>query len=94
MQVGLPGCKPFDRYDEKEEEERKNGEAFRSTCDDSVVPGEDSKLIQSSNQIPPRSDVTGYEDRKSEYREGVHESPPIARASPICACIRVFEEGR
>lgn len=51
--------------------------------DDSVVPGEDSKLIKSSDQIPPRSDVAGYEDRKSENREGVHESP-IAGASLFC----------
>jgi hypothetical protein len=51
--------------------------------DDSVIPGEDGKLIKSSNKIPPRSDVAGYEDRKCEDREGVHESPSIA-ASPFC----------
>lgn len=41
---------------------------------DSVVPGEDSELIQPSDQIPPRSDIASYEDRKSENRERVHES--------------------
>jgi len=57
---------------------------LRNTYDDSVVPGEDCKLIKSSNQIPPRSDVAGYEDRKSEDRKGVHESPSIAGASLLC----------
>lgn len=47
----------------------------------SVIPCEYCKLIKSSNQIPPRSDVAGYEDRKCEDREGVHESFPIAGAS-------------
>lgn len=54
------------------------------TYDDSVVPSEDSQVIKSSDQIPPRSDVAGYEDRKSENREGVHESPSIAGASLFC----------
>lgn len=47
----------------------------------SVIPCEDCKLIKSSNQIPPRSDVAGYENRKCENREGVHESFPISCAS-------------
>lgn len=47
----------------------------------SVIPCEYCKLIKSSNQIPPRSDVAGYENRKCENREGVHELFPIAGAS-------------
>jgi hypothetical protein len=62
------------------------------TYNDSVVPGEDCKLIKSSNQIPPRSDVAGYEDRKSEDGEGVHESPPIAGASLLC-CVDICRLG-
>ncbi len=54
-----------------------------ATYDNPVVPGEDSKLIKSSNQIPPRSNVAGYEDRKCEYGEGVHESSSSAQASPV-----------
>lgn len=61
---------------------------MQSTYDDSVVPGEDGKIIQSSNQIPPRSDVACYEDPKSEDRERVHESFSIARALPICVSVR------
>ena len=47
------------------------------TYNNSVVPGKDGKFIKSSNKIPPRSDVAGYEDRES-YGEGVHESLAIA----------------
>jgi hypothetical protein len=50
----------------------------------SVVPGEDGELIQPSNQIPPRSDIASYEDRKSENRERVHESLATAVTSPSC----------
>ena len=31
-----------------------------------MIPGEYRKIIKSGNKIPPRSDVAGYEDRKSE----------------------------
>jgi len=51
------------------------------THHNSVIPSKDGKLIESCNQIPPRSDVAGYEDAKSKNREGVHESLPIAGAS-------------
>jgi hypothetical protein len=44
-----------------------------------VVPGKNGELIQSSNQIPPGSNVAGYEDPKGEDREGVHESAAIVR---------------
>lgn len=47
----------------------------------SVIPCEYDKFIKSSNQIPPRSDVAGYEDRKCEDGKRVHESLAIARAS-------------
>lgn len=57
---------------------------WRKSYHDSVVPGEDGKLIKSSNQIPPRSDIASYKDRKSENRKGVHESPPIAVALLCC----------
>lgn len=46
-----------------------------------MIPCEYCKLIKSGNQVPPRSDVAGYENRKCEDREGVHESFPIAGAS-------------
>jgi hypothetical protein len=55
---------------------------WRRVYHNPVVPGKDCKLIKSSYQIPPRSDVSGYEDGKSEDGEGVHESRPIAWASP------------
>jgi hypothetical protein len=45
-----------------------------------VIPSKDCELIQSSNQIPPGGDVSGYEDTKGEDREGVHESAVIAGA--------------
>jgi hypothetical protein len=49
------------------------------THDDSVIPGKYGELIQSSNQIPPGSNVASYEDPKGEDREGVHESAAIVR---------------
>jgi hypothetical protein len=51
------------------------------TYDNSVVPSKYGELVKASYQIPARSDVAGYEDRKSEDGEWVHESPPIAGAS-------------
>lgn len=53
-----------------------------ATYHDSVVPSKNGKLVESSYQIPPRSDVAGYEDRKGEDGEWVHESPTTAGASP------------
>jgi hypothetical protein len=44
-----------------------------------VIPGKNGELIQSSNQIPPGSNIAGYEDPKGEGREGVHESAAIVR---------------
>jgi hypothetical protein len=44
----------------------------------SVIPGKYCKVIKSSNKVPPRSDVAGYEDPKGENREGVHESLSLA----------------
>jgi hypothetical protein len=44
-----------------------------------VIPGKNGELIQSSNQIPPGSNVAGYEDPKSEDRKGVHEEAAIVR---------------
>jgi len=52
-----------------------------STYDNSVVPSKYSQFVESSYKIPTRSDVAGYEDRKSEDRKWVHESPAIAGAS-------------
>lgn len=49
------------------------------THDYSVIPGKYCEFIQSSNQIPPGSNVAGYEDPKGEDREGVHESAAIVR---------------
>lgn len=38
-----------------------------------VVPSKDSKFIESSNKIPPCSDVACYKDRECENGKGVHE---------------------
>lgn len=46
----------------------------RSTYNNTVVPGEDGKLIKSSNQIPPGSNVAGYEYAKGQDGERVHEA--------------------
>lgn len=54
--------------------------SFEATHNDSVIPSKDCKFIQSSNQIPPSGDISGYEDTKGEDREGVHESAAIAGA--------------
>lgn len=51
-----------------------------NTHDNSVIPGENGELIQSSDQIPPGSNVAGYEDPKGEDRKGVHESAAIVGA--------------
>jgi hypothetical protein len=45
-----------------------------------VIPGEDGKFIQPSNQIPPGCDISGDEDTKGQNREGVHESAAMAGA--------------
>lgn len=44
------------------------------THNDTVVPGEDRKFIQSSDQIPPGCDVASYKDPKCEDRERVHRA--------------------
>jgi hypothetical protein len=69
MQLGLAGIQ---------------GSAWSRSYHDSVVPGEYCQLIEPSNQIPPRCDIASYEDRKSEDREWVHESPATAVTSPWC----------
>jgi hypothetical protein len=57
-----------------------NKEMLEETDNNSVIPGEDSKLIQTGNQIPPGCDVAGYEDPKGQDRKGVHELAAIAGA--------------
>lgn len=42
------------------------------TYDNTVVPGEDSKFVQSRYQIPTRSDIASNKDSKGEDRKGVH----------------------
>ena len=44
-----------------------------------MVPSKNGQLTESSNQIPPGSNVAGDEDPKGEDREGVHESAAIIR---------------
>lgn len=56
---------------------------------DSVVPSKDSEIIEPGNQIPPRSDVACYEDRKSEDRERVHESISMPATLLRSRCIGV-----
>jgi hypothetical protein len=50
----------------------KSGRGLVATYDDSVVPGENRKLIETSNKIPSSGDVASYEDSKGEDGEGVH----------------------
>lgn len=45
-----------------------------STHDNTVVPGEDGKLIKSSDQIPPGSNVAGDEYAKGQDGKRVHEA--------------------
>ena len=52
--------------------------AHDNSYHNSVIPGKYCKVIKSSNKVPPRSDVAGYEDPKGENREGVHESLSLA----------------
>lgn len=40
--------------------------------DNSVVPGEYSELVKTSDEIPSSSDVAGDEDSEGEDGEGVH----------------------
>lgn len=49
------------------------------TYNDAVVPSENRKLIQPSDEVPTRSDVASKKDAKSEDRDGVHE---CSRAYP------------
>ena len=42
MQLSFVGCKTLDRYDEGEEDQRKDRKGFGGSCDDSVVPGKQS----------------------------------------------------
>jgi len=43
-----------------------------STYDDSVVPGEDGKLVEAGDQVPAGGDVASYEDSQGQDGEGVH----------------------
>ena len=43
------------------------------TYNNTVIPSEDGEFIQSSNEIPARSDIASKEDTKGEDRDGVHE---------------------
>ena len=45
-----------------------------SAYNNTVVPGKDGKLIKSSDQIPPGSNVAGDEYAKGQDRERVHEA--------------------
>lgn len=47
---------------------------------DSVVPGENCKLIEACDEVPSSGYVAGYEDSEGEGREGVHRI-----ASPLAA---------
>lgn len=44
------------------------------TYHDTVIPSKDGKLIESSDEVPASSDISGDKDPKSESREGVHIS--------------------
>lgn len=45
-----------------------------SPYNNTVVPGKDGKLIKSSDQIPPGSNVAGYEYAKGQDGKWVHEA--------------------
>lgn len=44
------------------------------THHNSVIPRENSKLIQTSDEVPASGDVTSKEDPKSEDGDRVHEA--------------------
>lgn len=54
----------------------------RRPYNDTVIPGKDSQLIQSRDQVPTCSNIAGDEYSKSENREGVHELEPSTVLSP------------
>lgn len=65
MQESFLRRNSLDRQDEEEEEDGEDHEALRSACHNSVVPGKNSKFIQPSDQIPPRSGIPSYEYAQS-----------------------------
>ena len=50
----------------------------RQTHDNPLIPGENCKLVEASNQIPSSSDVASYKDRKGEDGKGVHRTAVVA----------------
>lgn len=58
-----------------------------------VIPGENRQLIQPSNKIPPRGNVSRYKDTKSEDGKGVHESRRLrVSVSAFFQIARIAEE--
>jgi len=73
MLTCLAGSNALDWNDQDNEEDGEYGEAFGCSSPDSVVPSKDCKLIQLSNEIPTRGDVSGGEDTDCKDGERVHE---------------------
>lgn len=65
-------------------EEKRTGNAG-ATCNYSVFPGEDGKLIKAGNEIPARSYVSGHKDCPSEDRKGVHGLCRLSRRRLIAS---------
>lgn len=51
---------------------------------DSVIPGEDRKLIQLCDEVPASSDVSSDEDANDGKGEGVHKGAPAVYVSAAC----------
>jgi hypothetical protein len=45
------------------------------TDNNTVIPGEDGKFIQASDEIPASGGIPSYKDAKREDGEWVHELP-------------------
>lgn len=44
------------------------------THNNTVLPGEEEKLIETGDKVPASSDVASYEDAEGEDGEGVHRA--------------------
>jgi hypothetical protein len=71
-QVSLLRRETRDRYDYEQEEHRQQRDAFGSSRDDTVVPGEYCELVYASGEIPACSRVARDENSEREYGERVH----------------------
>lgn len=73
--------------EENREQKDKSQLQGKKTYKNTVVPGKDGKLIESSNKVPSSGGVAGYEDTKREGGKWVHEAP-----SAISVACRIAPE--